>query len=56
MTEDTKATKAKTTKVEENDDTGPTCLYKGEEAKVFEGKEVAQALKSGWKDTPQSKG
>lgn len=32
--------------------TGPTCLYKGERAKVFEGDDVETALKEGWKDRP----
>lgn len=34
---------------------GPTCLYLGERAKVFEGENVAKAVKEGWVDIPEGK-
>ena len=37
------------------DTTGPTCLYKGGKAEVFEGADVAKMLKEGWKDAPAKK-
>ncbi len=34
---------------------GETCLYKDGESKNFIGNGIADAMKSGWKDTPQPK-
>lgn len=34
---------------------GRTYLYKGKEARIFEGDEVAKMAAAGWKDAPQSK-
>jgi len=37
------------------EEVGPTCLYKDEESKTFEGDEVSEALEAGWKDEPTPK-